>query len=93
MSGNRKEVTECGKIEQGTWADTVLEIKGKPIWIERIGEDSDGFIVEWGYDDYVFTMARANANDGIYDITAYGVQKIEEIVEGVWLEGCDGYKI
>ena len=81
MSGNRKEVTEHGKIEQGTWADTVLEILGQPKEIERVGEDSDGLIVEWRYDDVIFTMARANSNDGIYNITAYGVQKIEEIVE------------
>lgn len=62
-------------LSLGMWADTVLDICGKPHNIVILGRDDDGMVVEWIYPGFKLTIARAK-ND---DVEVYAVQKKEEI--------------
>jgi hypothetical protein len=88
MKENRTEIDswKAGEfiIEKGIWADTVLEHMPRDTMMKQpvtIGRDKDGLVVEWHYTGVIFTLARASALDATFGkITAYGVQKIEEVV-------------
>ena len=70
-------------IEKGVWADTVLRYMPRESMLKQpiiLGKDDDGLVVEWWYLGVIFTLARATVRDTLFgDITAYGVQKIEEL--------------
>ena len=65
-------VTSHRGVQKGMAADDVLEVWGKALRTEVVGEDTQGLIVEWVYADAVLVMARRTA-DGV---TCYRVIQI-----------------
>lgn len=75
-----KELKErYDRITVGIWADTVLEILGKPHKVAILGKDGDGFVIMWRYPYLDLTLAMAKLTS--YDVEVYAVQKIEETTD------------
>lgn len=56
----------------GDLADTVLELRGKPLSIKQVGRDWNGLLVEWEYQDAIYVLGRRLQDD----IEAYRVVEI-----------------
>jgi len=65
-------VTSHRGVQKGMAADDVLEVWGKALRTEVVGEDTQGLIVEWVYADAVLVMARRTADE----VTCYRVIQI-----------------
>ena len=68
---------DAGPVAVGWSADWVHALRGKPIRTHIVGQNELGYIVDWYYDDVVYTMARGEAQDlGFGLLSWYCVQAI-----------------
>lgn len=58
----------------GMTADHILQVLGKPLRPELMGEDTQGLIVKWFYDDVALVLRRRTRGQ----ITCYRLTAIEE---------------
>lgn len=52
------EIKTVSELPLGTAADDILRILGKPLKPELVGEDKEGLIVKWIYDDVALILRR-----------------------------------
>ena len=70
--GSSTPSSKATSVAIGTFADTVLELRGKGISTRQVERDEHGLLVEWEYPDVIYLMGR-RVQGGI---EAYRVIKI-----------------